>query len=317
MKRIGRSVFGSVAWPHYLAILTSGLTIVLIMAGGLVTSLGAGLAVPDWPTTFGYNMFLYPWAKMVGGIFYEHSHRLLGSLVGFLTILTAGAIWWKESRKWVSWLAAGAVGLVIVQGVLGGLRVVWLKLILAIIHACVAQLFLGLMIALAVFTSKSWIEAAPPADREGGRRLRRLSLVAVGLIYIQTIFGAILRHTGNRLDAHLLFAALVAVVVFLLATKIFQDGDRTKEIQRPAQAIGMLLIVQIFLGAGSYLTKYTVLGDAVAPWTIVLLTSAHVVTGALLFAASIVIALRLHWSLFVQRTPSPGGEMFTEQAPAS
>jgi cytochrome c oxidase assembly protein subunit 15 len=317
MERIGRSVSGSVAWPHYLAILTSGSTIVLIMAGGLVTSLGAGLAVPDWPTTFGYNMFLYPWAKMVGGIFYEHSHRLLGSLVGFLTILTAGAIWWKESRKWVFWLAAGAVGLVIVQGVLGGLRVVWLKLILAIIHACVAQLFLGLMIALAVFTSRSWVEAAPPADREGGRRLRRLSLVAVGLIYIQTIFGAILRHTGNRLDAHLLFAALVAVVVFLLATNIFQDGDRMKEIQRPAQAIGILLIVQIFLGAGSYLTKYTVLGDAVTPWTIALLTAAHVVTGALLFAASIVIALRLHWSLFVQRTPSPGGEMFTEQAPAS
>jgi cytochrome c oxidase assembly protein subunit 15 len=317
MERIGRSVSGSVAWPHYLAILTSGSTIVLIMAGGLVTSLGAGLAVPDWPTTFGYNMFLYPWAKMVGGIFYEHSHRLLGSLVGFLTILTAGAIWWKESRKWVFWLAAGAVGLVIVQGVLGGLRVVWLKLILAIIHACVAQLFLGLMIALAVFTSRSWVEAAPPADREGGLRLRRLSLVAVGLIYIQTIFGAILRHTGNRLDAHLLFAALVAVVVFLLATNIFQDGDRMKEIQRPAQAIGILLIVQIFLGAGSYLTKYTVLGDAVTPWTIALLTAAHVVTGALLFAASIVIALRLHWSLFVQRTPSPGGEMFTEQAPAS
>ena len=317
MERIGRSVSGSVAWPHYLAIITSGLTIVLIMAGGLVTSLGAGLAVPDWPTTFGYNMFLYPWAKMVGGIFYEHSHRLLGSLVGFLTILTAGTMWWKESRKWVSFLAAGAVGLVIVQGILGGLRVVWLKLILAIIHACVAQLFLGLMIALAVFTSQSWIEAPPPADWEGSRRLQRLSLIALGLIYIQTIFGAILRHTGNRLDAHLLFAALVAVFVFLLATKIFQDRDRTKEIQKPAQAIGILLIMQIFLGAGSYLTKYTVLGDAVTPWTIALLTSAHVVTGALLFAASIVIALRLHWSLFVQRTPSPRGEMFTEQAPAS
>ena len=133
-------------WPHFLALLTSCATVLLILAGGLVTSLGAGLAVPDWPTTFGYNMFLYPWAKMVGGIFYEHSHRLLGSLVGFLTILTAASLWWTEPRKWLRVLGVIALLLVIVQGVLGGLRVVWLKLALAIVHACFAQIFFGLMV---------------------------------------------------------------------------------------------------------------------------------------------------------------------------
>jgi len=317
MGRNGRSASGSVAWPHCLAILTSGTTILLIMAGGLVTSLGAGLAVPDWPTTFGYNMFLYPWDKMIGGIIYEHSHRLLGSLVGFLTILTAGVICWKEPRKWISWLAGGAIGLVILQGILGGLRVVWLKLTLAIVHACVAQLFLGLMVSLSVFTSRSWINAGAPAEKEKGQRLQRLSLITLGLIYFQTIFGAILRHTGNRLDAHLLFAVLVTVHVLILAAKILQDHDQTKLIQRPAQSLWILLVTQIFLGIGSYLAKYTVLGDFVTPLTIALLTAAHVVTGALLFSASIIITLRLYQNRFVQRTAPLRGRIITKQAQAS
>ncbi len=293
MARIGRPSTASAGWPHILAILTSGTTVILILMGGLVTSLGAGLAVPDWPTTFGYNMFLFPWAKMVGGIFYEHSHRLLGSLVGILTILTAAALWRGESRKWVAWLGAGAIGLVIVQGVLGGLRVVWLKLLLAIIHACVAQLFFALMVSLAVFTSKSWInDSDESADM--GRKIRRMSLITVGLIYVQIIFGAILRHTGNRLDAHLLVALLVTIHVFWLVAIILRAPNGQEDIRRPANMLWFLLIIQITLGAGSYLGKYTTIGDAITPGTIVAMTSAHVVVGALLFATSIILALRLH-----------------------
>ena len=290
---IGSPSSTSAGWPHVLAILTSGTTVILILAGGLVTSLGAGLAVPDWPTTFGYNMFLFPWAKMVGGIFYEHSHRLLGSLVGILTILTAAALWRGESRRWVSWLGAAAIGLVIVQGILGGLRVVWLKLLFAIFHACVAQLFFALMVSLAVFTSKSWIN---DSDESGdmGRKVRRMCLVTVGLIYVQTIFGAVLRHTGNRLDAHLLVAVLVAIHVFWLAALILRGPSGQGDTRRPANMLWLLLIVQLGLGAGSYLGKYTAIGDAITPWTIAVLTSGHVVAGALLFATSIVLALRLH-----------------------
>src|SRR5438132_5694691 len=126
-------------WPHRIAILLAGATFPLLFIGGLVTSKGAGLAVPDWPTTFGYNMFLYPWSRMVGGILYEHSHRLIGSAVGLLTIALALVLWRKESRPWLRWLGVVALGAVIAQGVLGGLRVVLLQQTLAIIHACFAQ----------------------------------------------------------------------------------------------------------------------------------------------------------------------------------
>ncbi len=303
-------------WPHILALTTSCVTVLLILVGGLVTSLGAGLSVPDWPTTFGYNMFLYPWAKMAGGIFYEHSHRLLGSLVGILTILTAFAFWRFDPRRWVRWLGSLALLLVIVQGVLGGLRVIWLKLTLAIVHACVAQLFFGLMVSLVVFTSRSWSGNFPAIPAGEGKSIRRLSLITAGLIYIQTIFGAVLRHTGERLDAHLLFAALVTICVFLLAAKIIRKLPERRDLHGAATMLWVLLVIQLGLGAGSFMVKYTAVGDAVTPWTIVLLTSAHVVVGALLFATAISLALRLY------RAPSPNmetglGELLSEQASAS
>src|SRR5574342_1275515 len=118
-----RSPASEGVWPHRIAVVLACATFPLLFIGGLVTSKGAGLAVPDWPTTFGYNMFLYPWSKMVGGIFYEHSHRLIGSAVGFLTILLAVVLWYRESRQWLGWLGIVALAVVIAQGVLGGLRV--------------------------------------------------------------------------------------------------------------------------------------------------------------------------------------------------
>src|SRR6476659_10535764 len=114
-------------WPHRLAIVLACATFPLLFIGGLVTSKGAGLAVPDWPTTFGHNMFFYPWSKMVGNIFYEHSHRLVASFVGLVKIALTVAVGLRESRAWLRWLAAAALALVIVQGVLGGLRVVLLE----------------------------------------------------------------------------------------------------------------------------------------------------------------------------------------------
>ena len=141
-------------WPHRLAVILACATFPLLFIGGLVTSLGVGLAVPDWPTTFGYNMFLYPWSKMIGGIFYEHSHRLVASCVGLLTIALALTLWLKEPRPWLRWLGVAALALVIVQGVLGGLRVVLLQPTLAIIHACFAQAFFALTVSLALFTAR-------------------------------------------------------------------------------------------------------------------------------------------------------------------
>src|ERR687888_1557018 len=108
-------------WPHRLAVVLACATFPLLFIGGLVTSNSAGLAVPDWPTTFGYNMFLYPWSKMIGNIFYEHSHRLIAAAVGLLTIALALVFWLGERRQWLRWLGGVALLLVILQGIIGGL----------------------------------------------------------------------------------------------------------------------------------------------------------------------------------------------------
>src|SRR5216117_1453824 len=147
---------GSTTWLTRFAWLTCVATLSLICSGGMVTSKGVGLAVPDWPTTFGYNMFLFPISKWVGGILFEHTHRLMGSLVGFLTIILAVWLWLGEDRQWVRNLGVIALGGVIVQGILGGLRVTMMKDQIGIFHACVAQAFLGLLVFIALVTTKFW-----------------------------------------------------------------------------------------------------------------------------------------------------------------
>src|SRR6266478_7912910 len=152
-------------WPHRIAVILVGATFPLLFIGGLVTGKGAGLAVPDWPTSFGYNMFLYPWSKMVGNIFYEHSHRLVASAVGLLTIALTLAFWLQERRHWLRRLGVAALLLVILQGVIGGLRVVLLEHTLAIVHAAFAQAFFALTVSLAIFTSADW--TGEPKDKLG------------------------------------------------------------------------------------------------------------------------------------------------------
>jgi heme a synthase len=279
-------------WPHRLAVLLACATFPLLFIGGLVTSLGAGLAVPDWPTTFGYNMFFYPWSKMIGGIFYEHSHRLMASSVGLLTIALVLTFWFHERRSWLRWLGAAALFLVIVQGVLGGLRVVLLQHTLAILHACLAQIFFALTVSLVLFTSAEWRGPVQAASADGGR-LRRLATITTALIYLQIVFGALLRHTGERLDAHLLIAALVAVHVVLLMLRITRtQGERTR-LARPGYFLATLLLLQFVLGALSYAGKFTTM----LRWpidVIVLLTTMHLIVGALMLATSLWITLKAY-----------------------
>src|SRR5215510_5258460 len=146
----------SIRWLNRFAWLTFVATLLLICSGGMVTSKNVGLAVPDWPTTFGYNMFLFPVSKWVGGILFEHTHRLMGSLVGFLTIILAAWLWLRDDRRWVRSLGVIAVAGVILQGVLGGLRVTMMKDQIGIFHACIAQAFLGLLVLVALLTTKFW-----------------------------------------------------------------------------------------------------------------------------------------------------------------
>ena len=294
MKAGGNGVESSFSiWPHRLALFLACATFPLLFIGGLVTSLGVGLAVPDWPTTFGYNMFLYPWSKMIGGIFYEHSHRLVASTVGLVSIALALTFWFREERPWLRRLGIAALALVVAQGVLGGLRVVLLQQTLAIVHACLAQAFFALAVSLALFTSGEWRDqtvAQPIAD---GGRLRRLGAITTAMIYLQIVFGAVLRHSGERLDAHLLIAVLVAIHVILLLTRITRAHSDQAKLSRPAYFLGMLLLLQLMLGAASYFGKFT----SVLRWpneAIVVLTTTHLIAGALMLATSLVITLRAY-----------------------
>src|SRR5256885_4704146 len=187
-------------WLDRFAWFTSIATLLLICSGGMVTSKGVGLAVPDWPTTFGYNMFLFPVSKWVGGIFFEHTHRLIASAVGFLTIILAIWLWRSDPRRWVRNLGAVALGAVILQGVLGGLRVTMLKDEIGIFHACLAQAFLGLLIVIALVTSKFWRTLANSVVDP--RKIAPITTLVIAItlaIYVQLALGATMRHQHRDL----------------------------------------------------------------------------------------------------------------------
>jgi len=194
-------------WLHWFIVVTAAATFLLLGSGGMVTSHEAGMSVPDWPNTYGYNMFLFPVSKWMGGIFYEHTHRLLASGIGLLTTVLAVWLWFKVPRTWMRWLSVLAFVLVVLQGVLGGLRVTLHLDKLGIVHGALAQLFFVLICALALFTSRWWMELGrrSPTRREknsmdkhavpeAGAPLRRLVLFTTILIFLQLVLGATMRH---------------------------------------------------------------------------------------------------------------------------
>jgi heme a synthase len=190
----------STRWLNRFAWLTCVATLLLICSGGMVTSKNVGLAVPDWPTTFGYNMFLFPISKWVGGILFEHTHRLMGSLVGFLTIILAVWLWLREHRRWVCSLGMIAVAGVILQGILGGLRVTMMKDQIGIFHACVAQAFLGLLVFIALVTTKFWASLATGHfDSQKLSPIKSLAIAITVAVYVQLALGATMRHQHRDL----------------------------------------------------------------------------------------------------------------------
>jgi len=182
-------------WLYRFAVLTAAATFLLLGAGGLVTSHEAGMSVPDWPNSYGYNMFAFPISKWTGGIFYEHTHRLWASSVGLMTTILAVWLWLKDSRKWMKWLGVIAFLLVFAQGVLGGLRVTMKMDSLGVFHGVIAQTFFVLTCAIALFTSHFWIElAAKQKSFSVPRGLRSHVLFVTILIFLQLILGATMRH---------------------------------------------------------------------------------------------------------------------------
>ena len=189
----------SARWLSRYAWFTAFATLLLVCSGGMVTSKNAGLAVPDWPTTFGYNMFLFPVSKWIGGIFFEHTHRLIASTVGFLTIILA--IWlWRSGERPLRNLGLIAFGAVIVQGILGGLRVTMLKDQIGIFHACLAQAFLGLIVFIALITTSFWhCPTNEPVDSTKTAPVGTLALAITIAIYLQLGLGATMRHEHRDL----------------------------------------------------------------------------------------------------------------------
>lgn len=289
---------------HRCAIGLSAATLFLIFVGGLVTSTGSGLAVPDWPLSFGQ---VFP--RMVGGVFYEHGHRMVAATVGFATLVFVIAVWRLEPRRSVRWLALAAIGTVLTQGLLGGLTVILLlPPAVSSAHACLAQAFLCLTVALAVTTNPEWEDAGPirHGTRDGGTpTLATLTRATAAAVYGQLMLGAIMRHTGAGLAipdfplafgglvppfdrpgvaihfAHRMGALVVLVLVAWTALAIRTRAAREPRLTRPAVTAAILVALQVTLGALTVWTR-----KAVLP------TTAHVAVGAALLATTFLLALR-------------------------
>ncbi len=298
-------------WLHRYAVLTAAATFVLIIAGALVTSNDAGLAVPDWPLSYGRLM-----PPMVGGIFYEHGHRMVATTVGLLTIGLAVWLWRHEPRRWVRRLGWASLGLVIAQGILGGITVLWfLPPAVSVAHACLAQLFFCCTVGLAVFTSPEWdrhsclssgagIPACPPA----GPRAFHLALATAVAVYCQLILGAAVRHSVLGILPHVVGAVVVVALGFLATTRVLRAHGENAALRRPAVLLGALLLAQIFLGLGAYVLKY--FRQEVQPLPLpVAVATAHVACGALVLALSLVLTLRAHRLAHVAATDATGAPL--------
>ncbi|MBI4735128.1 MAG: COX15/CtaA family protein [candidate division NC10 bacterium] len=292
MSSSGRQWPGDRVWLHRIAVLNAGATFLLILAGGLVTNTGSGMAVPDWPATFGQNMFLFPWSRMVDGIFYEHSHRLVGSAVGVLTLALAVALWIREPRPWLRWLGIGALVAVLIQGVLGGLRVVLVEDSLAIVHGVVAQAFFALTVSLALFTSRAWIGAPARSSVADAGPLGILCLSTTGILYMQIVFGALLTHVGATLGAHLATAGVVLVLACVLAARIRRCRVELPQLIRPVILLCGLLILQLVLGLGAYMARFTSVPLPLGQVSVLAFPVLHRLNAGLLLVTSLVLTLR-------------------------
>lgn len=274
-------------------------TVLLLSWGAVVTSIGAGMAFPDWPTSLGsYNLFtpVEGWWR-VPAYLAEHGHRLIASLVGILTVVLAAWTWWADPRAWMRKVGVGAVVLVVAQGILGGLRVLWVSLDLALLHACVAQLFFAVLVAMTLFVTATWREGKGVLPQtEAARRLRRWSYATAVVIYLQIVLGAFLRHPGAGMSGGLTalhvtgaFVVVGAVLgIFVLAEKHFES---IPTVRHTAWVLLGTMGLQFALGLASLLlTLYEPSGEG-SIVAYVLLTVAHLVMGAVLFGASIVMAL--------------------------
>ena len=284
----------------------------LLIAGGLVTSNNAGLAVPDWPTSFGS---LYRMPRMIGGVKFEHGHRVVAEIVGLLTIVVAVWTWLVDKRRWMRGLTVAAVAGVIFQGVLGGLTVLnFLPPAISTAHATVGQTMFCVLAAIAVFTSRSWLEE--PDEKimlADARKLIRHLWMLISFLYLQLILGAAFRHVWTKwgppgsnqwpvhkivhvfLYPHILNAVLVAGLVLYVSLRALTKHANIPHLRRPSIALLLLLIVQLLLGVSAYVVRVVQGVNEVQPTlTLVGVTVAHLGVGALMLALAVVLTIQTY-----------------------
>jgi cytochrome c oxidase assembly protein subunit 15 len=284
------------------------MTLLLIVLGAMVTSHDAGLSVPDWPTSFGS---FYKIPPMVGGVKYEHGHRMFAEFLGLLIIVMA--VWTQrvESRKWMKALGWIALGAVIGQGVLGGLTVLFgLPWYISTAHATLAQTIFCVVTAMALFTSRSWLQDAEPIPELGlSPSTPALTALAAACVWVQLILGAAFRHTGIRLLPHVIGACVVTAMLCWTVVRILTRYNNAAQLRRPAQLILAMLMIQLGLGFAAYTSRLIWMLNAPAPATyVVISTVAHVAGGAIVLATSVILAIQSHRMIHAggqQRVMSP------------
>lgn len=275
-------------WLYRFSLLVTVATLFLILAGGLVTSHEAGLAVPDWPQSYGQWM-----PPMVGNVFWEHSHRMIAGTVGILTLILAFWVQWRETRRGVRRLAWVALGAVILQALLGGLTVLLLlPAPVSIFHACLAQTFFCLLIALTYFLSGT----APIVfeDTAALKSLQRFAGMTTGFVYLQLILGATVRHTGHAVTPHIIVAFLVLLHILFLVLKVSHVCPSTSRMPKVGASLGMMVLVQFFLGIGSFVFTRMLESNYAPRMGEVIFTAAHQTFGAMILGTTFFIVLRAY-----------------------
>jgi heme a synthase len=279
----------------WLAIATAVTALLPIAVGSLVTTLNAGMAFTDWPTSDGQGMLSYPWLRSAGDKFVEHGHRLAGMLIGCVSIVFAVSVWCLESRRWVRWCGVGVLVAVIAQGLLGGGRVLADERLYAMFHGAFAAAVFAFMSSMALVLSRSWIE--PPRIPAGAvpASVRILSVAAPIVILVQYSLGGLVRHLGRALYEHVGLAVVVLVVV--LGTAIAVSRTRCGWLRRPAYLMGLVAVAQFLLGGGTWLTKYgfAPLGYVAVQRTLLqtIVRTSHTVVGMLLLMSSVILLVRV------------------------
>jgi len=273
-------------WLHRYALLLAACTLFLVVAGALVTSNDAGLSVPDWPLSYGKLM-----PEMEGGIFWEHGHRMVATTVGLLTIGLAIWIARVERRRWMKQLAWTALAAVVAQGLLGGMTVLFLlPKPVSISHACHAQLFFSTTVAIALFTSAAWRRGGRAVEDSG---LHGLAIAVAASVFLQLALGAAARHQALGVLPHVLGAVLATGMVLWLVVRVLIRHADHDQLRKPALALLAIVVAQVFLGIGAYMSRIATL-DAPQPMPVmVAFTVAHVAVGALTLAVSILLAIQI------------------------